>query len=654
MCGLTGFWDPLGRAGRESPAGVVEAMARTLAHRGPDDRGSWADERAGLALGHTRLSILDLSEKGRQPMVSAQGRYVLAYNGEVYNFPELRNELEGLGHRFRGTSDTEVVLGCVEEWGLEASLPRFVGMFALALWDRRERRLHLVRDRLGLKPIYYGVSGQVFLFGSELKSLTAHPVWSGEVDRGALALFLKNGYIPAPHTIYKGIFKLPAGCALTMETKAGAGALSDLPRPRPYWSLAKVMEQGLKEPYQGSLDQAASELESFLGRAVEARMIADVELGVFLSGGLDSSLVTALMQTRSSRPVKTFTIGFWEETHNEAIFAREVAAHLGTDHTELYLTSREAREVIPDLPRIFDEPFADSSQLPTRLLAALARRRVKVALSGDGGDELFGGYDRYPATLEAWSRLRLIPGPLRGAAARLITGLPKGLWAKLPAAAGLLRSRMLAHRSPEELVQRGAGVLASENPAQVFAGILAHWKNPEEVVIGPGLPLSVMEDPLELSRFKNPLTMMRYLDLAAYHPDDILVKVDRASMSVGLEVRVPLIDHRVVEFAARLPDRMLISKGKTKVILRQVLRKYIPEPLIDRPKMGFGVPLGRWLRGPLRDWAQDLLAPERLIREGFLRPEPVARKWEEHLSGQADWKYLLWNVLVFQAWLESR
>ncbi len=629
-------------------------MARTLAHRGPDDKGVWAKDECGPALGHRRLSILDLSSRGRQPMVSTGGRYVLAYNGEVYNFLELRKTLEGSGKRFRGSSDTEVLLACFEEWGLEASLTRFVGMFALALWDRSKGGPDLGRDRMGLEPLYYGRSGAAFLFGSELKALRAHPSWEGEVDRGSLALFLKNGYIPAPYSIYQGIFKLPAGCVLTLDSGTDGCWNNRSPRPRPFWSLSEVMEQGRANPFSGNLDQAADELERLLLRAVGDRMIADVDLGTFLSGGIDSTLVTALMQARGGGPVRTFTIGFEEPTHNEAVFAQAVAGHLGTDHTELYVTSREAREVIPDLPRIYDEPFADSSQIPTRLLAVMTGSRVKVALSGDGGDELFGGYDRYLAAAGIWSRLKYVPGPLRDLASRLMTGLPPGLWKKTLALAGLLRSGLLANRSLEDSLRKGAQVMGSRDLAQVYIGLLSHWKDPTEVVLGSEEPVSVMSDPRELNRFSDPLTLMRYLDLAAYHPDDILVKVDRAAMSAGLEVRLPLMDHRVVEFAARLPNRMLINKGRSKFILRRILKNHIPESLIDRPKMGFGVPLGRWLRGPLREWSETLLAPDRLAQEGFLRPEPICAKWEDHISGRTDWKYLLWNVLVFQSWLESR
>jgi asparagine synthase (glutamine-hydrolysing) len=639
-------------------------MADQIVHRGPDDSGAWVDCEAGIALGSRRLAIVDLSPAGHQPMLSSCGRYVIAFNGEVYNFLDLRRELEPKGHSFRGHSDTEVMLEAIREWGLEAAVKKFVGMFAFALWDRRERALHLVRDRLGIKPLYYGSAGKVFLFGSELKALRAHPDFVPAINRDALALLMRHNYIPQPYSIYQGIFKLPPGCLLTIKTRHSAPPVHALPVP--YWSAKEVAESGAANPFLGSAQEARDQLDALLRDSVRLRMIADVPLGAFLSGGVDSSAVVALMQAQSNRPVKTFTIGFYEENYNEAPHAKAVAGHLGTEHTELYVTPEEARAVIPKLPVLFDEPFSDSSQIPTHLISALARRQVTVSLSGDGGDELFGGYPRYTLARSLWKWIGWMPRALRRRLAPIVSGLAHLITARDTASsdpAGASYDRALGWLAPwSDLYGRPgpmggkthklAEVLALENREALYRYIVSGWKRPVEIVLGAQEPATILTDSARWANLPDFFQRMMFLDLVSYLPDDILTKVDRASMGVSLEARVPILDHRVVEFAARLPSSMKICHGQGKWLLRQVLYQYVPRELIERPKMGFGVPIDAWLRGPLRDWAEELLSEGRLRREGYFHPEPIRSRWAEHLSGQRNWDYCLWDVLVFQAWLE--
>jgi asparagine synthase (glutamine-hydrolysing) len=607
-------------------------MADTLVHRGPDDAGVWVDNAARLALGFRRLAIVDLSAEGRQPMASASGRYVIAFNGEVYNFLELRHDLEGKGHRFRGHSDTEVMLAAIEEWGLQSAVRRFVGMFAFALWDRQERSLSLVRDRLGIKPLYYAWMDGVFLCGSELKALRAHPAFRAEIDRGALTLYMRHSYVPTPYSIYRGCKRLPPGCTLTLDA-----SLTHRPEPVPYWSATAVAASGLGRPFIGSDPEAVEELDRLLRDAVRLRMIADVPLGAFLSGGVDSSTVVALMQSQSERPIRTFSIGFLEEGYNEAEYAREVAAHLGTEHTELYVTPAEAQAVIPTLPEIYDEPFADSSQIPTLLVSRLTRRHVTVSLSGDGGDELFAGYPRYAVADSLWRRIRWMPPVVRHGVATVGSALTAQ------------RSRLA---TGDSRLARIAEVLRAPSSEAIYRRYVSHWKRPEEVVIGGHeLPtaLSSGERRLPMAEFTH---RMMALDTVTYLPDDILTKVDRASMAVSLEARVPLLDHRVVEFAWRLPLSMKTRNQQTKWALRQVLYRYVPRELIERPKMGFAVPLDAWLRGPLREWAEALLAPRRLRDEGLLDAERVGAVWRESVDGRPGHARELWSVLMFQAWQE--
>jgi len=596
MCGFAGF---VGSAPEQELRTQVCRMADQLVHRGPDDSGVWVDAEAGIALGFRRLAIVDLSPTGRQPMISSNGRYVMVFNGEVYNFGELRKDLESRGHAFRGHSDTEVMLEAVSEWGLEAAVKKFVGMFAFALWDRRERVLHLVRDRLGIKPLYCGLADRTFLFGSELKALRTHPDFDPEINRGALALYLRYGYIPQPYSIYQGIWKLPPGHILSL--RAGAQTSFELSGTALYWSAKEVYENGAANPFRGSEGEAVEELDRLLRESVRLRMIADVPLGAFLSGGIDSSTVVALMQAQSNRPVKTFTIGFHAQEFNEAAHAKTVAAHLGTEHTELYVTPQEALDVIPKLPTLYDEPFADSSQIPTYLVSALTRRHVTVSLSGDGGDELFGGYQRYSNARQFWETVSRFPHFTRKALARFIRVCKPATYDRLIGRLGPLLPRLARPSSVGERMYRLAEVMTVRNPEELYRQLVSYWKSPTEVVLNAKEAPALLTQSSDWARLADISQRMMFLDLATYLPDDILAKVDRASMSVSLEARVPILDHRVVEFAARVPISMKIRSGQGKWLLRQVLYRYVPRELVERPKMGFSVPIEDWLRGPLRD-----------------------------------------------------
>lgn len=638
MCGVAGFWDEsLGRAA--SPSETARAMADAIRHRGPDDGGVWTDDAAGIALAQRRLAVVDLSASGRQPMVSSDGRFVVVYNGEVYNHDEIRPELEARGVVFRGRSDTEVILEACAAFGVEATVERLIGMFAFALWDRRDRRLTLVRDRLGIKPLYWARFGSLFLFGSELKALRAHPGWSPEIDRNAVSAFLRLSCVPAPLSIYQGVHKLEPGRILTLE-EGGEVAFHT------FWSAREVAARGARDPLDLSDEEAVDQLEALLGDAVGRRMIADVPLGAFLSGGVDSSTVVALMAKRSDRPVRTFSIGFDENGYDESRHAAAVAAHLGTDHTELRATGARALEVVPDLPRWYDEPFSDSSQIPTRLVSEMTREHVTVALSGDGGDELFAGYNRH-AFAERWGRLERIPPSLRRLAAGAIGALPPRAWDAI----ARLAPASLRPSQPSDKMRKIAEVLALDDGDAVYRRLVSHWTDPDALALGGHEPRDgVLWDESVARDVPDLVDRMRFLDLVTYLPDDILTKVDRASMAVALEARVPLIDHRVVEFAFRLPRRMTRRDGRGKWILRRVLDRHVPRALIDRPKMGFGAPLGAWLRGPLRDWAEDLLSETSLRDAGLVDPAPIRRLWREHLTGGRDREHALWDVLTLHAW----
>ncbi|MDB4912606.1 MAG: hypothetical protein JWM95_250, partial [Gemmatimonadetes bacterium] len=644
MCGIAGYWDAAGLP--DDAEGVLRAMTTAIAHRGPDDSGGMCDAGSGMAIGHRRLSIIDTSATGHQPMSSASARFRIAFNGEIYNFRELRGDLEASGVRFRGTSDTEVLLEAVEQWGLLATIKRAAGMFAIALWDVQERTLHLVRDRVGEKPLYYGRMGGVLLFGSELKALKQHPAWRGEIDRSALALYLRFSYVPAPHSIYSGIRKVRPGTILSFA----AGADSE-PVETQYWSARETVEHGMRDPITlpdaELVDACAKRLSDTIGE----QMISDVPLGAFLSGGIDSSLIAALMQAQSAAPVKTFTIGFSVREYNEAEHARAVAAHLGTDHTELYVTPRQALDVIPRLPTMYDEPFADSSQIPTFLVAQLARTRVTVSLSGDGGDEVFGGYHRYVWAERLRRKFRMVPRPMRGAMARGIRALSPARWNAVFASAGaFVPTRMSI---PGERMHKLANLLTASTAEQLYTGLVSQWPDPSAVSPGSVEPLNILADSSQWAQLDEFAQRMMYLDLISYLPDDIMVKVDRATMAVSLESRAPFLDHRVIEFAWRVPQHSKIRNGRTKWLLREVLDRHVPRALIERPKMGFGVPLEYWLREDLHDWAGDLLGERRLRQDGYFDADVVLEKWKEHQSGARNWQHLLWNILMFQAWLDA-
>lgn len=646
MCGLAGFLISSDSVRHIDARKVLHRMADAIANRGPDSDGYWLDDSVGIALAHRRLAIVDLSPAGAQPMTSSSGRYVLAFNGEVYNHLLLRDALEREGRlvtAWRGHSDTETLLAGFEAWGIEATLQRAIGMFAFAVWDKHTRTLTLARDRLGEKPLYYGWQGQgvqaAFLFGSELSALRRHPAFASDINRDALAMYMRHNCIGGVHSIYSGVHKLAPGHMLSVSLAA--------PEPvvRAWWSGATVARQGVAQPFAGSPDEAVDALEALLRDAVGQQMMADVPLGAFLSGGIDSSTVVALMQAQSSRSVRTFSIGFHEVGYNEAEHAKAVARHLGTDHTELYVTAQQALDVIPKLPSLYSEPFADSSQIPTFLVSQLARQHVTVSLSGDAGDELFCGYNRYQMTAGLWSKLSRIPRPLRQMAAGSITAVPPDAWDKLGSVLPMSRVGDKLHK--------GAAVLGSRSVADLYHGMVSHWADPTSVVLGATEPASVLTGAAPNLQGLNDVERMMALDMLSYLPDDILAKVDRAAMGVSLETRVPFLDHRVVEFAWSLPLHYKLRNGVTKWPLRQVLYRHVPRELIERPKMGFGVPIDQWLRGPLRDWAESLLSESRLRQEGFFDPAPIRRKWAEHLSGQRNWQYHLWDVLMFQAWLEE-
>jgi asparagine synthase (glutamine-hydrolysing) len=641
MCGLAGVW------AQDRPVDdaceIAGRMAARIVHRGPDDSGIWVEREAGLVLAHRRLAIVDLSAAGHQPMLSHSGRMVIAYNGELYNSADLRRELEGAGaaRDWRGHSDTETLIEAIEHWGVVGALERSNGMFAFASWDRQERTLTLARDRLGEKPLYYGRAGRDFVFGSELKALVAHPDFVGTIDDAALSQFLRHSFVPAPLSIWRGISKLPP--AHYLEVRAGG---TEVGEPIPYWDLRNVAERGAAAPLADT-PELTDRLEVLLKDAVLRRMVADVPLGAFLSGGIDSSAIVALMQAQSPRPVRTFTIGFGEKEHDEAEHAAAIARHLGTDHTELYVRAGEALDLVPSLPEIWDEPFADASQIPTYIVSKLAREHVTVSLSGDAGDELFAGYKRYfiGQRMNEWAKRA--PGPVRRLAAGALAA-PKSarMVAAMEKFGAAGRGLNLADR-----LSKVALLLREETPAGIHSRLLSNPVAPEQLLAaGRGADFAARTVP-DFADFRE---WMMCADTLGYLPDDILVKLDRASMAVSLESRVPLLDHRLVELAWRIPMSAKMKGGVGKRILRDVLYRHVPQALVDRPKKGFSAPIETWLRGPLRDWAEALLDPTLLRDEGYFEIATVRRIWDEHVRGARRWHNTLWPVLMFQAWQQEQ
>lgn len=640
MCGVAGFFTSAPLA--PEAANLARAMGNALRHRGPDDRGEWLDSAAGIALAHRRLAIVDLSAAGHQPMHSADGRWVIAYNGEIYNHLHIRRQLEaqGMAPPWRGHSDTETLLAAIAAWGLATTLQHAVGMFAFALWDRASRTLRLARDRFGEKPLYYGVQHGTLLFGSELKALRAHPGFVADIDREALVLLLRYGYVPAPWSMFAGIRKLPPGTTLTLQSP------TELAAPNPYWSVRTAAIEGARAPLDLSDDEAIAELDRLLRQSIDGQRMADVPLGAFLSGGIDSSTVVAIMQALSSQPVRTFTIGFPETSYDESPHARAVATHLGTQHTEMTVTSAQAREIIPQLPSIYCEPFGDASQIPTYLVSQLARGHVAVSLSGDAGDELFGGYERYH-----WARrIALFPILVRRISGAALRALPAEVWSLMLAPAAPLLPAALREGNRPDRLRKLADVLGASNDDALYEQIVSFWPPGSTPVLHAQQSATAFDETLPLDDFT---VRMMLRDSLTYLPDDILVKVDRAAMALSLETRIPLLDYRIVEFALRLPLCLKLRNGQDKWLLRQVLDRYVPRALSDRPKMGFGIPIHDWLRGPLRDWAETLLDERRLRQAGLLEPIPIRKLWQEHINGLNDWGYRLWPMLMFEAWKDT-
>ena len=649
MCGIVGYWD-----NRGVDASVVENMAQQIRHRGPDSAGVWISEPPILAMAHRRLSIIDLTEAGHQPMLSPCNRFVITFNGEIYNHLELRLILENKksGFDWCGHSDTETLLAALRHWGVEKALNKLEGMFAFALWDKKEKILTLARDRLGEKPLYYGWQNKTFLFASELKAFKSNPNFIGKIDRDAISLQMRHSYIPSPFTIYKKIRKLPPGCYLNINFEKNMSTDSLIPSP--YWTVADTVKNGHQDLFFGSETDAIEDLDILLSKSVRKQMMSDVPLGSFLSGGIDSSLITALMQKESNKPIKTFTIGFDDSDYSEAIHAKNVSNHLGTDHNELYLSHQDALDVVPQLPSLYDEPFSDASQIPTFLLSKMTREHVTVSLSGDGGDELFGGYNRYVWSQEIWKHMSRFPLSVRKRIQSAIMTPPPQSLNKIIGYIRYLVPKNIRYNNMGDKIHKLAFLFDSPDQSHMYWKLISHWDNTTDLVLGlekdPHTILSDNKRHLDGISFNE---KMMYLDSMYYLPDDILVKVDRAAMGVSLETRVPFLDHKLVEFAWKIPLNMKIRDGHGKWLLKEILYKYVPRKLVDRPKMGFGIPLDSWLRGPLRDWGESLLDECRLKNDGYLNPEPIRKKWSEHLSGSRNWQYHLWDVLMFQAWLQK-
>lgn len=628
MCGIVGVW------GRST--GAIRTMTDQIRQRGPDSAGIWNDEAVGLAFGHRRLAILDLSDAGAQPMASHSGRYVIAYNGEIYNHLQIRNELQaGASIKWRGGSDTETLIEAISIWGIEKALNKINGMFAFSLWDGVKGKLYLARDRMGEKPLYWGKVNTDFVFASEVKAISAHPLWEGGVDRDVLALYLRHNYVPGPYSIHPNLFKLQPGHWIEISNGG-----RDISEPKPYWSIEEVIARRIANNTDYSEEESITKLDELLSNAVEQRMLSDVPLGAFLSGGYDSSLIVALMQARSNRPVRTFSIGFSEPRYDEAPHAKAIARHLGTEHTEFYVQEEDMLQCIPELPKIWDEPFSDASQIPTLIVSRLAKQSVSVALSGDGGDELFYGYSRYAIADRLWKVLRNVPTPARKKLGWLLKN------AIVPI--GDLR------RGGGDRLERAAGILDRDSRENIYKALVSHFTDPSDIVLASTEAPSFFAASAKWPSLQDFREQMMFADQKTYLPDDILVKVDRSSMAVSLETRVPFLDHRVVEFAWGLPMESKYNNRQSKWILRELTHRYIPRDLMERPKMGFRVPMAAWLRGPLRGWCEDLLSQSHLRNEGIFDDVKVRRIWEDFLSGRRHCQAKLWNVLMFQAWLGTR
>jgi asparagine synthase (glutamine-hydrolysing) len=630
MCGIAGLYSLRRDADRTALRGTMKAMTDAIAHRGPDGDGLWQDDEVpALLLGQRRLAIIDLSPAGAQPMASHSGRYWCVYNGEIYNYQAIEAELRALGHQFNGRSDTEVFLAALDQWGLNQTFQKIIGMYAFIIWDRKERVLHFMRDRLGKKPLYIGWAGKDLVAGSELKVLTAHPHFDGVINQNTLALYMKYGFIQAPHTIYNGVWTLPPGARMTLKVSDLVAGENLSTKFEHYWDLQRVVSHSVSHRTRKSDTAVIAEFDDLLRLCVKERMISDVPLGAFLSGGIDSSTIVALMQAQSSRPVKTYTVGFEAEGYNEAPFAKDVAQHLGTDHHELYLTDRDALDVVPLLPSMYDEPFADISQIPTYLVSKFARHDVTVALSGDGGDEMLGGYNRHMLIPRLWARTKYMPQPVR----RLM--------------AHVIKQRRLGGDQTRKLV----GAVVKRDPMAMYDYLLSANPGGEKLVKNGRLPPTPLtSEGRDLRGVGLPEHLM-YKDTLSYLPDDVLVKVDRAAMAVSLEARAPLLDKRIAEYVWTLPPEFKIRGGQGKWLLRQVLKKYVPETMFERPKRGFTPPVDAWLRGGLKDWAGDLLSSERISKEGYLDAAGVSALWRDHQSGAQANGTQLWTILMFQAWL---
>ena len=657
MCGIAGFVDFDARTDQTTATQTLNGMRHALRRRGPDDEGSWIDPHSGVGLAHTRLAVIDLSANGHQPMASSSGRYQITFNGEIYNYREIATTLSASGFSPKGGSDTEVLLAALEQWGLEKTLQLLNGMFAFAIWDKKDNTLYLARDRMGEKPLYYGWLGREFVFASQLNALEAHPKWDKDICRNALSLFMRYAYIPAPHSIYKGIYKLPPACYLSIpahnpnlrnDFSAFPDGSTEQNRPRKYWDLCSVANSGIANRDSESTKDYVDTFQNLLSKSVKSQMVADVPIGAFLSGGIDSSLIVALMQSHATQPIKTFTIGFDVNGFDEAPFARAVADHIGTEHIELYVSGNDTIDVVPSLADVYDEPHADPSDVPSILVSRLARQDVTVCVSGDGGDELFCGYNRYLHSDRIWRSISKYPAWLRKLAAQTITSVAPSTWDTV--------SRIVPRSPPRAgyKLHKLADSLHSKDVQDVYRRLISAWQEPSELVLSSSEPDSFFASENTLNGDMHFTDQMAYWDQVAYLPDDNLAKMDRASMSVGLESRAPLLDRDIVEFSWNLPFEMKISSGQSKRLMRDLLYRYVPRKLIERPKMGFSIPIGEWLRGPMMEWCEDTIHYDTLSHQGLLDPSLVHQLWREHKSGRVEGQNALWAVLMFQSWLARR